>query len=767
MKSKLLLPLLGLYLSVVCVLGTTYTYNVNVAPGYTLFANQLTLSQSDLQNSALGQMLPGGAGPNRSQLFYFDSQIQAPFAVTKGLTGNWNVDLTINVGQGFYCYVPAAGGSISIPFTGTASSAPTPIPTFNPTFEYYLLGSQTYDTVNPAGPYNYYDITGYSTPVAGESLYRARNAVPGGSPNATNPFNYPLDWNEYAYYAGAWHPIEPKILLGEAVWIGPSTGSGGAAAAIEGTVKDGSNNPLPNWEIALSDGQYAFTDANGYYQFAVSLGDYTVTPLPPCGWVVNTGPQFATVSSLGQVVQVPFPGSPTSTTGPDLSVEVLYVANPGNPDFPCPNDTGSFYVYYYNKCGSTLVSGSTLTVTLSPWVAYGTYASVGTPAFTQIPPNGGGAASLTFNNTTSLGGGTLTWILGQLPVSAIGVIRIPVQVSGSVSPVFPFTILTTWAQIFVPSGYTDANPLDNTSSFSAKAKCSFDPNDKTVDPVGCGPTGLISGNQLLTYTVQFQNLGSAPAFDVVVTDPLDSGLDPSTLKILGASANYDFQLNGNQITMTFPNIYLPDAADDAPGSHGFFRYQVQPLPGLPDGTVITNQASVVFDKNPPILTAITTNTITSDTLPVASFTVIPRQGSAGHTNDFTYTGGTPGATFFWDFGPDAIPPTSTNMNPEGVAFPTDGLRNVDLEVFSGDCTASPGSYLLSVGQPSLNIASIAGNQVVLSWQGDGYSLQGANALNPPIPWQDISPSFTKVGITYFDTLAVTNTSMYYRLTDQP
>jgi hypothetical protein len=762
MKSKLILLLLGLFLSVAGTWGTD-TYNVNVAPGtgYTLAANQLALSPNDLANTQLGLMLS-----KKAQVITWNVTSQSFIVCTKGGSpATWNVDPPIAVGEGFFCRDPngATPGPLVVPFTGVASTTPTPIASFNPTTLWYLVGSQTYDPT-PGATYTYYDITGYSTPAAGASLYRSKYAVPGFNPTVSDPVDDPLDWNEYVYNGTSWQPFDPKIVVGEGVWIGPSTGNGGACA-IEGTVTDDHGSPLPNWEMSLSDGQYTFTDANGNYRFAVSgSGEYTVTQIPPCGWTTLTDPQSVTVTCPGAAVQVP-PfraileiGGPTA--GPDLAVILIYVPDPGNPSYPCPNDTGYYSVRYYNKCGATVPAGSTLTVVLSSYVTYGTYSTPGNPAWTQTQPIGGGPAS-----GFSVLGSTLNWTLGPLPAGAIGEIRIPIQVSAGVATVHPYTQLATTATIFPVT--TDAYPTDNYYQRQTVARCSYDPNDKAVEPAGCGPTGLINGNQLLTYTVQFQNLGSAPAFDVVVTDQLDPGLDPSTLKILGASANYVFQLNGHQMTWTFPNIHLPDATEDPQGSHGFLIYQVQPLPGLADGTVITNLASIVFDKNPPVLTAITTNTITSATLPAASFTVSPRPGSAGHTNDFTYTGGTAGATFYWDFGSDAIPPTSTNMSPTGVVFPTSGLRTINLQVFSGDCTGTPASYLLSVGQPVLNIASSSSNRVVLSWQGDAYSLQQANTLSAPIPWQSLSLPLTQVGATHFTALGVTNVVRFYRLTDQP
>ncbi len=756
MKSKPLLLLLGLSLSVMCVWGQSPSYIVNIAPGgnYTLFANQLALNPNDLENTQLGLTLSKQAQVLTWNVAAQSFQVYSKLAVP--LT--WNADPALTVGEGFFCRNPngAQPGPLPVTFAGTASTTPVAIPNFTPATLYYLLGSQTYSSTLGA-TYNYQDITGYLTPgITGVSLYRARNSVPGGTLINSFPGNSLTDWNEYWFDGTSWHPSDPQIYLGEAVWVGPSM------CAIEGTAVDfTTGQPLANWEITLSDGQVVFTDANGFYRFAVPStgGEYTIAQIPQCGWDTMTDPQSVTLSCPGPTTVSPFMAvrqTAGANAGPDLAATVIYVPDPGNHFFPCLNDTGSYVVYYYNKCGAIVPAGSTLVVALSGYVTYG---NAGNPSWTQTPPAGGSPASLN-------AGTTYTWTLGALPPGAIGSIQIPILVTGPLATSHPFTSLATTATIQPVA--TDANPVDNNYQIDTLARCSFDPNDKAVDPPGCGPAGLINGNQLLTYTVQFQNLGSAPAFDVVVTDQLDPSLDPSTLKLLNASHHFVFNLVGNQMTWTFPNITLPDAAENALGSHGFFSYQVKPLPSLAEGTVITNQASVVFDKNPAVLTATTTNTITSATLASASFTVAPRPGSAGHTNDFTYTGGTAGATFYWDFGPDAIPPTSTDMNPSGVVFPANGLRTMNLQVASGDCTDTSVTRLLSVGKPVLNIASTGTNQFVLSWQGDGYSLQQAGTLSDPVPWQSISLPLTQIGVTYFTPpLAITNAMTFYRLTDQP
>ncbi len=159
-----------------------------------------------------------------------------------------------------------------------------------------------------------------------------------------------------------------------------------------------------------------------------------------------------------------------------------------------------------------------------------------------------------------------------------------------------------------------------------QATCSLDPNDKQVSPKGCGPEGFIPAGQPLTYYVEFQNVGTGPAYQVIVDDILTSALDVSTVKVLGSSHPGSFTVTGQKLEWIFPDIELPPASEDEPNSHGYVKFQVLPLASNPIGTVITNTAKIIFDLNNPILTATTTNTISASPLPVASFSVTPAVG---------------------------------------------------------------------------------------------------------------------------------------------
>jgi RHS repeat-associated protein len=188
---------------------------------------------------------------------------------------------------------------------------------------------------------------------------------------------------------------------------------------------------------------------------------------------------------------------------------------------------------------------------------------------------------------------------------------------------------------------------------------SRDPNDKLG--TGFGAQGFTTDDGSLFYTIDFENEtnATAAAAQVVVTDQLDPNLDWSTLQLQTIAFNnvtisvpsglqsytkqtyvatdpnpvqVDAALNpvSGVVTWTITSIdpvtgqlvadplagFLPpDNANHA--GEGYVTYVIRPKTGLANGIVITNQASVVFDVNTPILTPVVTNTIDT-VLPTSS-----------------------------------------------------------------------------------------------------------------------------------------------------
>jgi len=149
--------------------------------------------------------------------------------------------------------------------------------------------------------------------------------------------------------------------------------------------------------------------------------------------------------------------------------------------------------------------------------------------------------------------------------------------------------------------------------YDPEVRCSYDPNDKLVNPNRESKETLFE--EELIYTIRFQNTGNDVAYDVVVLDTLDDNLDVSTFEIL--SSSHPQQLlasmeDGRYLTFNFKDIFLPDSTTNLEGSQGYISYVISPVDGLPEKTAIYNTASIYFDSNPPIVTNTTESILVSE-----------------------------------------------------------------------------------------------------------------------------------------------------------
>jgi len=121
---------------------------------------------------------------------------------------------------------------------------------------------------------------------------------------------------------------------------------------------------------------------------------------------------------------------------------------------------------------------------------------------------------------------------------------------------------------------------------------------------------------------QQQFAGSA----VVATDPnpvrITAGLNPDTGQITWEMASMD-PVTGELPEDPFAG-FLPPNNTNAHDGEGFVQFRVNPKPGLPSGTVISNMARITFDVNQPIDTPWVINIIDS-AAPVSSVSALPAQ----------------------------------------------------------------------------------------------------------------------------------------------
>jgi hypothetical protein len=184
---------------------------------------------------------------------------------------------------------------------------------------------------------------------------------------------------------------------------------------------------------------------------------------------------------------------------------------------------------------------------------------------------------------------------------------------------------------------------------------SIDPNEKT-GPAGFGPIGIVPSDGLLPYRIDFENQPSAtaPAQIIAIDDQLDEDLDWTTFELtevafgetqifvsegtrrleqvktvtvggkeLEAHIDVGVDLGTGRLSARLvaidPDVGLPPSVEygllppeteERTGrGQGHIAYVIRPKAGSPNGTVIANKASIVFDGNPAIETNTVTNTI--------------------------------------------------------------------------------------------------------------------------------------------------------------
>lgn len=193
--------------------------------------------------------------------------------------------------------------------------------------------------------------------------------------------------------------------------------------------------------------------------------------------------------------------------------------------------------------------------------------------------------------------------------------HIQITLTVLVSPDTPVGDWIEYGVSIVDENESDIDTTNNSQVINALTTGSFDPNDKQVYPSGiCTPRYTIQP-ETFTYTVRFQNLGNAAAQNIFIYDTLSMHLDPQSIVIRGFDPFLPIVevIEGNILTFSFYEIYLPDSLSNPEESTGYVIFEIAPYnANLPDNTVIENNAAIVFDMNEPIITNTVLNTIVEE-----------------------------------------------------------------------------------------------------------------------------------------------------------
>jgi len=299
---------------------------------------------------------------------------------------------------------------------------------------------------------------------------------------------------------------------------------------------------------------------------------------------------------------------------------------------------------------------------------------------------------------------------------------------------------------------------------------SGDPNGKAGSP-GVGNPRYVSGSQRPGYSINFANeaTASAAAQTVQITDPLNTNVIDVNTVVLGPinfgtnvvtplsvplssfgmyTAAVDLRPGRNLIvgisaalnsangilTWTFTSLdpatnqptTNPLAGFLPPGNAGSVSFTALPVQGVATGTVLSNQATVVFDANPPMSTPVWINTI-DNTPPVS---VVSALAATQTTSCFRpqWTAkdagsGVQGTTIFVSDNGGAYTPWLTNTTSASAIYTgvaghtyafysqaTDLVGNVEATKSSPDASTSVPAGASCNGRPTV-AGSVAGNSL--------------------------------------------------------
>jgi uncharacterized repeat protein (TIGR01451 family) len=344
-----------------------------------------------------------------------------------------------------------------------------------------------------------------------------------------------------------------------------------------GTFTSG-DSPMPGRKILLlPDSVISITDANGNYFFSVDSGQYTISMYPDTNWFVTTSPQQITIA-------VDTTDIPLLDFGLQPLVDEYNVYTTITPGIPrC--GTNMAYTITYTNNSTTSIDGQVYAVI-----------DTGLTYISSVPPY------------DVLSNDTMYWNYTGLAVNNSATILLTVSI-----PSVAGDTITTAVGVNAISGGSEVAAFTNSNS--AVIRCSFDPNDKSVEPAGVGSANFVLINGYLEYLVRFQNTGNDTAFTVMILDTISESLDMSTFNVVAVSHAVETHIYGNVAEFRFNNILLADSFVNEPASHGFVKYRIKPFSNSTVGTRVENVAGIYFDLNQPVITNTTINTLT-DQLPV-------------------------------------------------------------------------------------------------------------------------------------------------------
>lgn len=198
----------------------------------------------------------------------------------------------------------------------------------------------------------------------------------------------------------------------------------------------------------------------------------------------------------------------------------------------------------------------------------------------------------------SAGFGSVTWnVEGLLPLSEVKyIVKLNLNTPTDTPPlnandVLKFSAVANIAQ--------DEVATNDEATLEQTVVNSFDPNDKIC--LGGDYVRPEHVGDYMYYRIRFENLGTASAQNIKVTDMIDTTkFDIASLSPVDGSHPFTTRvIQGNQVEFMFNNIQLGFADEN---NDGYLVFKIRSLNSLTEGAVLENTASIYFDYNLPVVT---------------------------------------------------------------------------------------------------------------------------------------------------------------------
>lgn len=311
-----------------------------------------------------------------------------------------------------------------------------------------------------------------------------------------------------------------------------------------------------------------FPDSTGYYHMNVPMSPQAITiPNLPPAYVCTPVTHTANFTAPGQVDSLnDFAIHPLPNVN-DLAVSISSTApNPATP------------IHFSIFCSNLSSDSINATVTLIFDTLYN-YTSCNPPY-------------------SSMSNDTITWTINNMPPLSYN----GIQVNFFLPTSAPIST-SLYSIVMITPIVGDTVPANNIDTLTQVTVSSFDPNDKTVVPSEPLTSTQVLNADPLTYTIRFQNTGTAPAINIRVEDSICSNLNFGSFEMIAASHAYTLQCpSPGVLEWTFSNINLPDSGANEAMSHGYIKYRINPVTTMSTADTIKNRAYIYFDFNPAVVT---------------------------------------------------------------------------------------------------------------------------------------------------------------------